>query len=405
MMPDQWEGLLTLFEKSYEMLPMPKPGQRANWRQPAETCLGTLNKIKKVIKYNNDSNVTVFVETFSSDDSYGRTVKRERPMKGSSELICQAGIASSLLAYANEKPSCTNALIELASQLSQSLKLFYDPETDFFQNTYPPREEEWERRVLDTWYSFHNIYHVMRVCYYNHDEELLTLAIRSLKRLIRFVRACQYHIPLFSKIGLKGKNREHLDDGEVIGYAINPSVLGMYAKCLTFAAKLKPDKKSNYYKEARHALTILHRFPYNQLFHQTVQLSWAASAAHDLGETKLRDDFTRCLLLSCYRVGPHAGLFQGCAGLSYPSFRETVEAIEFWPEWMMESPKELQLKTILELVLEKATNFLVENKDLECLPNEGLSTLEQPAADRVGIASYAAPQVFELARIQQIFNL
>ena len=64
-----------------------------------------------------------------------------------------------------------------------------------------------------------------------------------------------------------------------------------------------------------------------QMFYETMQLSWAALAAHRLGRSDWRDDFTRLLLLACYRQGEHAGLFQGCASLNYPAFRETVDAV------------------------------------------------------------------------------
>jgi len=61
----------------------------------------------------------------------------------------------------------------------------------------------------------------------------------------------------------------------------------------------------------------------------------------------------------------------------------------------------LPLKEILVHVLSKAKAFLVATLHSEGLPQEGLATLEQPEADKVGVAIYAAPQVFELARLQK----
>ena len=404
-MPDQWDGLQILMEKSFELMPLQVLHKTYNWSHAAETCLNTLNRIRKQEYYEHDKSIYVFFETFSSGkDSYGRTVENARLLKGTAELICQAGLASALLAYADENPKYAVNFKKLGLELTSTLKHFFDPKTNFFQNTFPPRGEEWTRRVVDTWYSFHNLYHVMRAAYYANDDELINLAIQAIERAIQFVKACNYQIPLFAKIGLLDKKGQE-DDGQVIGYALNPSVLGMYAKCLVFATNLEPAKEDSYFDEAQLALKLLRRYPLNTLFHQTLQLSWAASAAHELGNVQWREDFTRCLLLSCYRSEKHAGLFQGCAGLNYPSFRETVESVEFWPEWLNEVPKNLPLENILCLVLTKAQNFLVQKSNLKCLPNEGLSTFEQPDANKIGVASYAAPQVYELARLQLKYNL
>jgi hypothetical protein len=116
----------------------------------------------------------------------------------------------------------------------------------------------------------------------------------------------------------------------------------MYAKVLVAAAIIFPDRAEAWRDEATHALKCLRRWPLNQIFHQTVQLSWAAWVAHELGYPEWRDDFTRALLLSCYRQGDLAGLFTGCAGLRYPAFRETVEAVQPWCHWLRDSPRDLE---------------------------------------------------------------
>jgi hypothetical protein len=240
------------------------------------------------------------------------------------------------------------------------------------------------------------------VAAFTGDNVLADLSLTALERASVFVNACNYQIPLFAKLGAAG-NADN-QDGRVIGFALNPSVLGMYANCLVTGARLKPDKKTEFYEEATHALSLLRRWPLNQLFHQTVQLSWAAAAAHEIGKKAWRDDFLRCLLLNCYRQKDHAGLFQACTGLCYPAFRETIEAIEPWAAWLTEAPAELHLREILRLVLHKARQFLCTG-EMECLPQEGLATREQPQANNVGVAIYAAPQVFDLARLQRAVRL
>jgi hypothetical protein len=174
----------------------------------------------------------------------------------------------------------------------------------------------------------------------------------------------------------------------------------MYALLLVEVAETYPAKAATYRAAAEAALSRLRQQPWHSMFHQTVQLSWAAAAAHRLGKPEWRDDFTRVLLLSCYRVGPLAGLFQGCAALGYPTFRETVEAVSPWIEWL-DDAVDLPLRSILENVLDKARMFITD----QGLPEEGLETPEQPEAGLVGVAVYAAPQIFDLARIQSKLHL
>ena len=402
-MPDQWEALELLTKASFKLLPMPKAGEPCDWETAAEQCLITLY-IKRHYRDMGKGGLLLFFESFESAKStYGSTqpVKPLKKYKGTAELICQAGLASSLLSYAKMTPKNRfrdQSFRELGLSLEKTLTNFYDPDTGFFHNTYPPKGEEWERAVVDTWYTFHNLFHVLRAALLAGDKQLEELVHKAVNRAISFVHACNYQIPLFAKLS-KAKEQESPNDASVIGFALNPSVLGMYAMVLVEAADAYPEDAGVYHDEAIKALLQLRRWPWYQMFHQTVQLSWAAWAAHRLGRPDWRDDFTRCLLLCCYRQGKHAGLFQGCAGLSYPAFRETVEAVSPWIEWLSDA-KELPLRMILDLVLDKAQHFLSEDPHAS-LPQEGLATLEQPQAGQIGVAIYAAPQVFDLAILQQ----
>jgi hypothetical protein len=304
------------------------------------------------------------------------------------------------LSYAEGEVRDGDKYRKLGLCLEETLKYFYDPETELFNNTYPPRGEEWTRSVIDTWYPVHNLFHVLRSARLALDKTLLGLAHNAVNRAISFARACNYQIPLFAKLS-KANEQGSTKDAGVIGFAMNPSVLGMYAMLLVEAATVFPEDAYRYRAEATDALTNLHRWPIHQLFHQTIQLSWAAWASHRLGKSEWRDDFIRCLLLSCYRRGEHAGLFQGCAGLMYPTFRETVEAVAPWIEFMDDLPG-LPLREILEQVFDKAQHFLSPAPHWP-LPQEGLATIEQPMAGKIGIAIYAAPQLFDLAHLQRAF--
>jgi hypothetical protein len=394
-MPDQWEALETLTQESFQLLPLPEAGKPHDWRHEAELCVETLMK-KSAARKIGERELLFFYEIFASNDSTYAPKRPESEYKGTGELICQAGLASALLNYSRASPRNAQDFRNLGIQLKNTLTYFYDETLVFFQNTYPPKGEEWTRAVFDTWYAFHNLFHVLRVAGFTNDVNLRGQAHSAVKRMISFVRSCNYQIPLFAKL-CKADEQGGPNDGALIGIASNTSVLGMYAMLLVEAANTFEIEAAEYREEAKVALRNLRRRPITQMFHQTLQLSWAAWAAHRLGETKWRDDFTRCLLLSCYRQGPNAGLFQGCAGLLYPTFRESVEAVIPFIEFQEQIP-ELPLRLILNLVLNKARLFLCEAPHAG-LPQEGLATCEQPQAKKIGIAIYAAPQVFELAQL------
>lgn len=395
-MPDQWEALEILTRESFRLLPMPKAGAPYDWETAAPECLATLNK-RRNYRDVGKSKLLLFFETFESAKS-SYELKPSREYKGTAELISQAGLASSLLSYAERTPKDSEVFTELGLSLEETLNHFYDPETGFFNNTYPPKGEEWTRAVVDTWYPVHNLFHVLRAARLALDKELQGLVHKAVNRTISFVHACNYQIPLFAKLS-KVNEQGSTNDAGIIGFALNPSVLGMYAMLLVEAATVYPEDADIYRSEATNALLNLHRWPIHQLFHQTIQLSWAAWASHRLGKSEWRDDFVRCLLLSCYRQGEYAGLFQGCAGLMYPTFRESVEAVTPWIEFI-DDMQELPLREILALVFDKARHFL-SPRPHSPLPQEGLATIEQPLAGKIGIAIYAAPQIFDLAHLQR----
>jgi hypothetical protein len=395
-MPNQWEALEILTRESFKLLPMPKAGEPYDWVTTAPQCLATLNERGRESVLDGNK-FLVFFQTFESGTStYEQVPSKE--YNRTAELISQAGLASSLLSYAEGKPSHGDVYREYGLILERTLNYFYGPETELFNNTYPPRGEEWTRAVVDTWYPIHNLFHVLRAARLAPDKELQGLAHKAVNRAVSFVHACNYQIPLFAKLSKANEQGSKTDAG-VIGFALNPSVLGMYAMLLVEAATAYPEDADTYRGEAIDALRNLHRWPIHQLFHQTIQLSWAAWASHRLGKPQWRDDFVRCLLLSCYRQGEHAGLFQGCAGLMYPTFRETVEAVTPWIEFMDDLP-ELPLREILDQVFDKARHFLSPAPHSP-LPQEGLATIEQPLAGNIGIAIYAAPQLFDLAHLQR----
>src|SRR5712692_9391886 len=130
-MPDQWEALEVLTRETFRLLPMPKAGEPYDWVTAAEQCLDTLNKRRRDRGMGKDA-MPIFFQSFESDQSTYK-LKPSVEYLGTAELICQAGLASSLLSYAKMRLKNSQPFEELGLSLEKTLKYFYDPDTGFFQ--------------------------------------------------------------------------------------------------------------------------------------------------------------------------------------------------------------------------------------------------------------------------------
>jgi hypothetical protein len=105
---------------------------------------------------------------------------------------------------------------------------------------------------------------------------------------------------------------------------------------------------SRWLDEAAQALRVLHQLPPHQLAHEPQQLSFAAASATYLYRQEYdpasnwagrAEDLVRLVLRMAYWSRDPAapfydprGMFQACASLCYPAYKENVEVLIAWPE-------------------------------------------------------------------------
>ena len=154
-------------------MPLPEGGKPYDWQIAAEECLETLKKRQSHQKLGTGELMAFFKSFESKKSSYELAPKKMYPR--STELICQAGLASALLSYAASGPNDADIYRDLGLKVAATLHNFHDPKEQVFHNTYPPKGEEWERGVVDTWYMFNNLYHVLKTA-----ELLETMLLRHL---------------------------------------------------------------------------------------------------------------------------------------------------------------------------------------------------------------------------------
>jgi hypothetical protein len=189
------------------------------------------------------------------------------------------------------------------------------------------------------------------------------------------------------------------------GGKLNIAAGGLYADAMVSAASLLPRRADEFLAEAAEALTVIRRFPVQQTFHQPESLARAAESAFVLGDedssyVRVGEDFINALLLMQYRDSVNGGLFEGCAGMMYPTFRESVAALMTLALLGDRLPK-LPTKNMCELGLARCFRFLEHYGSDAVLPVEGLPTKEVPGGGTVGTAIYAAGGVFDLAHLQK----
>jgi hypothetical protein len=139
-------------------------------------------------------------------------------------------------------------------------------------------------------------------------------------------------------------------------------------------------------------------------------LARAAESAFLLGDEdrsyrKMGHDFVYALLLMMYRDPINSGLFEGCAGMMYPTLRESAASLMTLAA-LRDRFRELPIRSICERGLSTCHRFVkhyAAEKDVAetVLPFEGLGTTEVPDAGSIGTALYAAGGVFDLAYMQR----
>ncbi|MFO7323902.1 MAG: hypothetical protein DIU68_019410 [Chloroflexota bacterium] len=206
----------------------------------------------------------------------------------------------------------------------------------FVANGFPPRPGDTH---MDTWYFLENaLVKLPWVAHLTGSEQLLAMFRRSLEGAKLLAERCNYVFPLFADAL----------DWQARGSLLNPSVGGLYAAGCVLGWQLTGDRQ--WLHEAARALETLYRLPPHLLTHEPQQLSFGAAAARFLAKAAPDvvagddwDGMAADLVRLSLRMGywgrdPGApfydprGMFQACASLAYPAFKENVETLWPWPE-------------------------------------------------------------------------
>lgn len=321
-----------------------------------------------------------------------------RDMAQGFELMTQLDVLLPLLHWrARTGAADADGLIE---RLLDAVRAFtiLDPH-DYLPNHYPIRPDE---TGMDTWYFFENaLIKLPWVAWLADDSGLRTAFLAALAGGKQLARNTGYLLPLFADAV----------DWRPRGSLLNAGVSGMYAAGCILAQQLSGE--ASWLAEARRALTAIHQLPPHALTHEPQQLSFAAAAAAFLGEAGMAADFTGLALRMGYWERDPAtpfydprGMFQACASLCYPAYKENVEVIWAWSELLANEAVRAALPASLMAAfanLQRCHNtaffdpFLpaaLRRGPCSFIPYEDLATAEFTHTATLGKELYGAGEVF-----------
>jgi hypothetical protein len=293
----------------------------------------------------------------------------------------------------------------LVEHIRALLESFHRPAEHFIANNYPPRPAD---TYTDTWYFFENaLVKWPWLAHLTGDSALRDMFFDALSGAEQLARETNYLFPLFADAA----------DWRPRGSLLNVSVGGIYAAGHVIAHQMTGEAR--HLDEAAAALRTMRQLPPGQLTHEPQHLGFAAAAARYLARQRPDEawqmhaaDFT-CLLLRMGYWAPDPavpfydprGMFQACASLSYPAFKENVECLTAWPELLRARIFPPGLRTLMAAFanLQRAHNYAffdaflpkgVRRGPCPHIPYEDLATAEFTHTARLGKEIYGAGEVF-----------
>jgi hypothetical protein len=396
-LPNEWQAIKTLAAESFALLPLPKPPDfTPDWTDLASRCLTALKSNSYRHPLSKKLRAVAYRSIVNQQESM---YSRPKPYI---ELITQASIARALH-QGSQDIRGLDGTPTVQKLVNNIIPLFFNAEFGIFTNDYSAASTpgsangvgERKRLVIETWYSLSNLSDIIYLSRAFPRAELRELAAQAVSTWIELGKDCGYLFPLFLDVPSRAMHGDQL----------NIAVSGLYADVMLSAASLWPRRADEFKAEAAEALTVMRRFPVQRLFHQPELFARAAESsfllsADDSSFENIGNDFLHALLLMMYRDPLNAGLFEGCAGMMYPTFRESVASLVALAR-VGGGLGNLPIDSIRQLGLSRCYRFLKHFKGGMVLPSEGLATKEAPNADRIGDAVYAAGGVFDLARMQK----
>ena len=305
---DRWmEALLPLFQ---EKLAWPRCA--TSWKQFAA---GTVRDLQQedvaLISVEGHRGLRAYVK--STSELWHETGKNF-------ELMTMADVLWPSLLYLKLHPDAAHQ--QVVNDLLASMPIFYHPDTQCISNDFIRGEDE----TADSWYPFENSlikYPVIGVL--SQSKTLTGNFLKAYETAIRLAHRYNYLFPIYY----------HTANLDQKGAGTNYAVGGLYAWGGVIAHHLTGDAK--YLEEARRAVEVLTTVRAASLFHEPQELAYGALAAAELG----MPDAARYLLHEQLRLlywysDPSEkthdirGMFQACASILYPAFKENVEAILPW---------------------------------------------------------------------------
>jgi hypothetical protein len=260
-------------------------------------------------------------------------VKRDEAQ--SFELMTQADVLLPLLNWRKKTGSkSADGVIEKLLDAVRAYKII-EPHR-FLPNHYPYKNTD---TFMDTWYFYENaLIKLPQIAALTDDVDLKQTFFTALEGGRELAQKTRYLLPLFADAS----------DWEPRNSALNVGVSGMYAAGCVLAYQMTGD--AAHLDEAKSALGTIHQLPPHMLTHEPQQLSFAAAAAFFLHSHMApkqavsnwllmgRDFVNLSLRMGYWGKDPAVpfydprGMFQACASLCYPAYKENVEVIWAWSE-------------------------------------------------------------------------
>jgi hypothetical protein len=301
------EALLPLFQENLAWPPC-----STTWKQFA---MGTVHDLQQedvaLVRVNGHRGLRAYVKATS--ELWHETGENF-------ELMTMADVLWPSLLYLKLHPD--PAYQQVVNELLQSLPFFYHPDTQSISNDFVRGDGE----TADSWYPFENSlvkYPVIGAL--SQSKTLTGNFLQAYETAIHVAHHYNYLFPIYYRTS-------SLDSS---GAGSNYAVGGLYAWGGVMAHRLTGDAK--YREEARHAIEVLTTVRAASLFHEPQELGYGALAAAELGMS----DAARYLIYEQLRLlywysDPSQkthdirGMFQACASILYPAFKENVESILSW---------------------------------------------------------------------------
>ncbi len=315
--PSEWEAQTALLAEVSPLLD-PVPSLRADAPGWAAMARGTLADLQDPACWVTANGVTGLRAYVLGSSAVGRGEGH------SFELMTQLDVLLPLLHWRGQTGD-TGADATIARLLDAVRAYRIIEPHDYVSNHYPYQQTD---TFMDTWYFYENVLIKLPwVAHLSGDADLRQTFFAALAGGRKLAHNTHYLLPLFADA----------DGWTMRGSLRNASVSGLYAAGCVLAYQLDGDPA--HLAEARAALDTLRQLPPHLLTHEPQQLSFSAAAAAFLGDLPLARDFVNLSLRMAYWGKDPAvpfydprGMFQACASLCYPAYKENVEVIWAWSE-------------------------------------------------------------------------